>query len=114
MSYEGEVYKLAVGDCVFIDCQKAYSHSTGYPYNADENCDEDLWSLQWCHFYAPSLSNVYKKYRERGGRPVFHPENVILFTDLLTEHHYKVLGKIRFPFCRNRDSVKNGILIYGL
>lgn len=29
LSYEGEVYKLAVGDCVFIDCQKAYSHSTG-------------------------------------------------------------------------------------
>lgn len=83
LSYEGEVYKLAVGDCVFIDCQKAYSHSTGYP--CEENCNEDLWSLQWCHFYAPSLSNVYKKYRERGGRPVFHPENVILFTDLLTE-----------------------------
>ena len=74
LSYAGEVYKLAVGDCVFIDCQKVYDHSTSY--TCEENCDEDLWSLQWCHFYVPSLPNVYKKYRERGGHPVFHLENV--------------------------------------
>ena len=35
LKYEGEVYKLSAGDCVFIDCRKAYSHSTGYLY--DEN-----------------------------------------------------------------------------
>lgn len=83
LKYEGEVYKLSAGDCVFIDCRKAYSHSTGYLY--DEKNDPDLWSLQWCHFYGAALPAVYAKYRERGGKSVFHPKNVIQFTDLLTE-----------------------------
>lgn len=43
LKYEGVDYELGAGDCVFIDCRKAYSHSTS----------DDLWSLQWCHFYAP-------------------------------------------------------------
>ena len=45
LSYEEQTYELGEGDCVFIDCRKAYSHSTS----------DNLWSLQWCHFYAPSL-----------------------------------------------------------
>lgn len=75
LKYEGEMYRLSAGDCVFIDCRKAYSHSTS----------ENLWSLQWCHFYGPSLPSVYEKYKERGGRPVFHPENIKQFTQLFTE-----------------------------
>ena len=75
LSYEGQTYQLHSGDCVFIDCRKAYSHSTS----------DNLWSLQWCHFYAPSLSAVYEKYKERGGRPVFHPSDIKPFTDLITE-----------------------------
>ena len=75
LSYEGQTYKLSEGDCVFIDCRKAYSHSTF----------DSLWSLQWCHFYAPSLPAVYEKYKERGGRPVFHPADIKPFTGLLTE-----------------------------
>ncbi len=75
LSYEGQAYQLGAGDCVFIDCRKAYSHSTS----------ENLWSLQWCHFYAPSLSAVYEKYEERGGRPVFHPDDIAPFVSLLTD-----------------------------
>ena len=75
LSYEGQTYQLHAGDCVFIDCRKAYSHSTS----------DNLWSLQWCHFYAPSLPAVYEKYKERGGRPVFHPDDLTPFTSLLTE-----------------------------
>ena len=71
LTYEGMTYELSVGDCVFIDCRKAYSHSTS----------DDLWSLQWCHFYAPS----YEKYKERGGRPVFHPDDLTPFRLLLTD-----------------------------
>ena len=74
LKYEGVDYELRTGDCVFIDCRKAYSHSTS----------DDLWSLQWCHFYAPSLPAVYEKYKERGGEPVFHPEDMAPFTALLT------------------------------
>lgn len=42
LSYEEQTYQLGEGDCVFIDCRKAYSHSTS----------DNLWSLQWCHFYG--------------------------------------------------------------
>lgn len=103
LTYEGTTYELSAGDCVFIDCRKAYSHSTGY--NAGENnasistptCEKDtaasqstdsptsLWSLQWCHFYAPSLPAIYEKYRERGGSPVFHPDDFSPFTTILTD-----------------------------
>lgn len=38
LSYEEQTYQLGEGDCVFIDCRKAYSHS---PF-------DNLWSLQWC------------------------------------------------------------------
>ena len=75
LSYEGQTYQLGEGDCVFIDCRKAYSHSTF----------DNLWSLQWCHFFAPSLQAVYEKYKERGGRPVFRPDDLTPFTSLLTE-----------------------------
>ena len=72
LTYEGMTYELSAVDCVFIDCREAYSHSTF----------DNLWSLQWCHFYAPSLPAVYEKYKERGGRPVFHPGDLTLLTDL--------------------------------
>ena len=75
LSYEEQTYQLGEGDCVFIDCRKAYSHSTS----------DNLWSLQWCHFYAPSLPAVYEKYKERGGLPVFHPADIEPFTTLLTD-----------------------------
>ena len=75
LSYEEQTYQLSERDCVFIDCRKAYSHSTS----------DNLWSLQWCHFYAPSLPAVYEKYKERGGRPVFHPGDLTPFTSLLTD-----------------------------
>ena len=121
LTYEGTTYELSAGDCVFIDCRKAYSHSTGYSTNGNctsENntsvnntsgndintpaCENDtvaskntgtpncvvstpsLWSLQWCHFYAPSLPAIYEKYKERGGSPVFHPDTVTPITDILT------------------------------
>ena len=112
LTYEGTTYELSAGDCVFIDCRKAYSHSTGY--NAGGNntsvnnintpacvnktaCEKDttasqstnpstsLWSLQWCHFYAPSLPAIYEKYKERGGSPVFHPDSLTPFTTILTD-----------------------------
>ncbi len=61
LSYEKRTYELKTGDCVFIDCLKPYSHSTG----------KELWTLSWCHFYGAFLPAVYAKYQERGGQPVF-------------------------------------------
>lgn len=73
LSYEGKTYELQPGDCVFIDCRKPYSHTTS----------DNLWSLRWCHFYGPTLSFVYEKYVERGGRPTFRPEETAPFLSTL-------------------------------
>lgn len=77
LSYEEQTYQLSEGDCVFIDCRKAYSHFTF----------DNLWSLQWCHFYALSLPAVYEKYKECGGRPVFHSADIKSFTTLLMDSY---------------------------
>lgn len=85
--YEGKKYDLKSGDVVFIDCRKAYSHSTG---NAHGSCDRhsadnnhttekdnsNLWSLRWCHFYGSSMPAIYAKYCERGGLPVIRGGDV--------------------------------------
>lgn len=72
LEYQGKRHKLGKGDCVFIDCQLPYSHST----------DTDLWSLSWIHFSGVTMQTVYQKYQERGGRPVFKPDNFAGFQSL--------------------------------
>ena len=61
LNYDGARYELKAGDCVFIDCDKDYSHETS----------KDLWTLQWCHFNGPLMKSIYDKYVSRGGKPVF-------------------------------------------
>ena len=77
--YEGKKYELRSGDVVFIDCRKAYSHSTGLNMNAE------LWSLRWCHFYGPSMPAIYAKYCERGGLPVIRGGDVSQYSTILTD-----------------------------
>ncbi len=60
LEYGGENYELKEGDCVFVDCRKAYAHS----------CGQSLWRLKWVHFYGPNMGGIYGKYVERGGRAV--------------------------------------------
>ena len=67
LTYEGKTYPLKAGSCVFIDCRRAYSHATSKNHP---------WTLCWCHFDGPTLARIYEKYRERGGRTVFEPENL--------------------------------------
>ena len=49
--YEGKKFELRSGDVVFIDCRKAYSHSTGNIRSVDNNHSTEekdggkLWSL---------------------------------------------------------------------
>ena len=123
LEYEGKTYELKTGDCVFIDCRKRYSHSTGNIIiknninnkgNTDRNNtginrnimnstgsdnnqsneieeikeineNSKLWSLVWCHFYGSALSSVYDKYKERGGRPVFHLNQTSEITEMLNQ-----------------------------
>ena len=76
---EGKRYDLKAGDVVFIDCRRAYSHSTGL------NPNTELWSLRWCHFYGPSMPAIYAKYCERGGLPVICGADVSQYTAILTD-----------------------------
>ena len=76
--YEGKKYELKAGDVVFIDCRKAYSHSTGL------NPNTELWSLRWCHFYGPSMPAIYTKYCERGGFPVIRGADMAQYATILT------------------------------
>lgn len=64
--YNDKHHRLSSGECVFIDCNLPYSHTT------DEH---NLWTLCWIHFYGPTMGNIYDKYKERGGRPVFTPDD---------------------------------------
>lgn len=93
--YDGKLYELKKGDCVFIDCKKAYSHETGIQtkslcneYGVPENDSRNhstLWSLQWCHFYGPNMNAIYRKYQERGGRPVFQTQQLSAYHTILDE-----------------------------
>ena len=74
--YNGKQYELTTNSCVFINCHHPYSHTT------DES---NLWHLSWCHFYGPSLSSIYDKYCERGGRPVFTPDDSAPFKSVLED-----------------------------
>ena len=93
LTYEGKEYDLTSGDCVFIDCKKPYSHETGNITDleqADTTVDtagptNELWSLQWVHFYGPNMGAIYRKYQERGGKPVFQTSQLNSYHDILDE-----------------------------
>lgn len=76
LTYDGQEYAVSAGDCVFLDCRKEYSH-----YSSEDN----LWHLKWMHFYGYNMNGIYEKYIERGGHPVFTPENDKTFTELLDD-----------------------------
>ena len=75
---------LHFGDCVFIDCKKPYSHQTGSNTSAETE-NKKLWSLQWVHFYGPNMGAIYRKYQERGGRPVSQTSQLNAYHDIRDE-----------------------------
>lgn len=74
--YNDKVFSLSGGDMVFIDCHNPYSHTTD---------PDNLWTLRWVHFYGPTMGSIYNKYCERGGRPVFTPEDSAPFFDVFNQ-----------------------------
>lgn len=75
LEYEGAQMPLEAGDFVFLDCRLPYRHRTSH----------QLWRLKWVHFYGPNMAAIYKKYRERGGRPCCHARRFDAFAALLDE-----------------------------
>lgn len=76
LEYAGKEYKLGAGSMVFIDCHNPYSHTTD---------PDNLWTLRWVHFYGPTMGSIYNKYCERGGRPVFTPEDSAPFFSVFSQ-----------------------------
>lgn len=72
LHYQNTNYVLTRGDCIFIDCRNRYYHETS----------DNLWMLKWIHFNGKNMQNIYEKYRERGGQPVFHLKNLTAFEDV--------------------------------
>lgn len=70
LTCQGEVYQLSAGQCAWVNCQFPYAHHTS----------DNLWKLQWIHFYGPTLSAIYDKYRERGGSPVINIKDATAFS----------------------------------
>jgi AraC-like DNA-binding protein len=75
LTYGDAEYQLFPGDCVFIDCQKPYSHSTS----------SELWQISWCHFFGPNMDAIYDKYLKRGGKPAFTARNSERYRQVLRE-----------------------------
>ena len=75
LNYDGVTYALEANSCVFIDCQKPYSHCSS----------ENLWTLQWVHFYGPNMKAIYQKYQERGGNPTFTTTHTSEYNHTLEE-----------------------------
>ena len=73
LTYEDNAYELKAGDCVFISCENPYSHRSS----------DDLWTLSWVHFYGPNMRQIYRKYRQRGGKAVFASKNTCEYDALL-------------------------------
>ena len=80
LTYEGTTYELSAGDCVFIDCRKAYSHSTGH--STDGN-NTSISTPTCVNESACEKDTAASK--ERGGSPVFHPDDSSPFTAILTD-----------------------------
>lgn len=95
LKYDGITYSLSPGDCVFVDCRKPYSHETS----------QDLWNLSWVHFNGPTAANIYQKYIDRGGLPVFHPVTLVRYSDA-----YNNLYKIAIGSSYTRDMEINTYL----
>lgn len=120
--YEGKKYELRSGDVVFIDCRKAYSHSTGNTCstgNIQELCDDHstdnahsaaekdggkLWSLRWCHFYGPSMPAIYAKYCERGGLPVIRGSDMGQYSTIISDIYTLLLLLTTSGICGSMGS----------
>ncbi|MCD7834712.1 MAG: AraC family transcriptional regulator [Lachnospiraceae bacterium] len=95
IEYEDRHYELKTGDLALIDCKRGYSQSSS----------EELWAVRWCHWNSVNMSAVYNKIRERGLKPVFHPEDNGFYVEILKELYETANGNSYV-----RDALINEIL----
>ncbi|WP_310603563.1 AraC family transcriptional regulator [Anaerosporobacter sp.] len=63
-TYEEEKYDLKAGDCIFINCEHAYSHCA----------KNGSWTIHWLHFFGNNMNLIYDEYLQLEGKVVFAPK----------------------------------------
>ena len=101
LSYQGKEYSLSPGSMAFIDCHNPYSHTTD---------PDNLWKLKWVHFYGPTMGSVYNKYCERGGRPVFTPDDSTPFFNVFN-HLFSTAGSADYRRDRKINAALAELLV---
>lgn len=69
-----EIFPVKTGDCIWLNCLTPYSHT---------NNPKDPWTLQWVHFNGSQLASFYRLFGEKGGTPVYTPDSLAPYTELL-------------------------------
>ncbi len=87
VSYDGTSSSIGTGDCIYIDCDRAFSH---------ESSASDPWSLMWVHFYGHEASSLYTQYCDGGCSFLFHPQNPTVFADTISKLFQIQLGSSSF------------------
>ena len=75
LHYQEHNYKLAMGDCFFIDCRLQHAY---------ESDPEAPWELLWIHFDGCTSGEYYKIFASQQPT-VFHPVSTAKFSSLLQE-----------------------------
>ncbi|MCD7785831.1 MAG: AraC family transcriptional regulator [Oscillospiraceae bacterium] len=92
----GTRFEMTEGDCGFVNCSQEYSHRSS----------DDLWQLQWVHFYGYSMDGIFEKYRERGGEFRFRPiDGCGKLSEIISEIYRTASGESYI-----RDMEINGLL----
>lgn len=78
VSYNSDRFSISVGDCVWLDCTRPYSH---------ESSASDPWSLMWVHFYGQEAPYFYADFLKHSCSFLFRPQNPLAFTDILRHIH---------------------------
>lgn len=63
LEYKDKTYKIAKGQCFFIDCMTAHRY-----YSSKENC----WEILWVHFNGATSAEYYEVFGKKHS-PIFRP-----------------------------------------
>ena len=87
VSYEGKIYPISAGDCVWLDCTRPYSH---------ESSADAPWRLMWVHFNGKTAADYYEMFEQQGSTFLFRPLNLVAFADTLSQLYQTQLDKSSF------------------
>lgn len=84
LTYHGQKYNVAAGDCVWLDCTLPYSH---------ESSAAHPWKLMWVHFNGTMAESYYHFFLNQNNSFLFHPRSIVPFTDILKQLYQSLIQK---------------------